>query len=342
MKAVQLIERGAPLRLQEVPIPEIGSDEVLVRIKAASICHSDAYYRKHINPKRILPLTLGHEVAGMVERVGSEVHNVQVGDRVCLHYVVSCGECTYCRMGQEQFCRQARMIGNHLPGGFAEYIAVPARNAVPLPEAIPFAEGATLMCASATSFHALMKARIRPGNTVAIFGVGGLGQSAVQLAKALGAAEVYAVDIQPKKLGLAQAFGAVPINAREGDPVEAILKITGSTGVDVCLELAGLPITQKQALRCAGPLGRVVFVGLSTKEINVDPYQDILRNEVELIGSNDHNLQELPVLIGYVEKGLLDPSKAISKTIPLDADLINQTLDELERSGEAVRTVIIP
>lgn len=341
MKAVQLIRAGAPLELREVHLPEIGEQEVLVKVKAAGICHSDAYYRKHIHPDRTLPLTLGHEVAGIVERMGSQVKNVKVGERVCLHYLATCGACSYCTRGQEQFCPQARMIGNHLPGGFAEYIAVPARNAVPLPEAIPFDAGATLMCASATSFHALLKGRIQPGNTVALFGVGGLGQSAVQLAKALGASTVFAVDINPQKLELARAFGAVPINAKEQDPVEAVLRATGGVGVDLALELIGLPLTQTQALQCAGPLGRVVLVGLSTADVAVNPYRDILRNEVELIGSNDHHLRELPPLIGFVEKGALDPSRAISRTIPLDAELINRTLDELEHSSDAVRTVIV-
>lgn len=341
MKAVQLTAPGKALELREIPVPEIGNREILIQVKAAGICHSDAHYRKNISPDRTLPLTLGHEVAGMVVKIGSEVKNVKIGDRVALHYLVTCGDCHYCAMGREQFCKEAQMLGNHIHGGYGEYIAIPARNAIHLPETISFEEGATLMCASATSFHALLKGRIQPGESVAVFGVGGLGQSAVQLAKAFGATQVYAVDINPKKLALAKEYGAIPINAKEIDPVEEIKKLTKGMGVAITLELIGLPLTQKQALQCAGPMGRVVFVGLSKEDIAINPYYDILGNEVELIGSNDHNLKELPTLVEFAEKRMLDTSKVVSKTIPLDADLINQALDELETFGDAVRTVIV-
>src|SRR5687768_6065248 len=171
-----------------------------------------------------MPITLGHEVAGDVELIGQQVTNVKAGERVCLHYNISCGECYHCTTGNEQFCDTVRMIGHHVDGGYAEYIAVPARNAVHLPDEIPFEEGATLMCASATALHALHKARIKAGETMAVFGVGGLGLSAIQLAKALGAIEVFAVDIKQDKLELASEYGAIPVDASRLDPVEEIRK----------------------------------------------------------------------------------------------------------------------
>lgn len=118
-----------------------------------------------------LPLTLGHEVAGIVEKVGAQVTTVKVGERVCLHYNISCGDCYYCSTGNEQFCDTVRMIGHHVDGGYAEYIAVPARNAIPLPDEISFEAGATLMSASATALHALRKSKVKAGETVADFGV---------------------------------------------------------------------------------------------------------------------------------------------------------------------------
>ena len=182
MKTVRLNAIGSLLAETEIDVPLIGPGDLLIRVKAAGICHSDAHYRAGVSQVRSLPLTLGHEVAGVVEETGSDVGHFGAGDRVCLHYLVTCGECAFCRAGNEQFCARAEMIGKHRDGGYAEFIAVPERNAFHLPEEIPFEQGAILMCSSATSLHALKKARLRPGETVAIFGVGGLGISAIQLA----------------------------------------------------------------------------------------------------------------------------------------------------------------
>lgn len=342
MKAVRFVGVKKPLQMQDIPVPEIGPQDILVKVKAAGICHSDAHYRAGISPVSFTPLTLGHEVAGVVEKTGERVTHVKAGDRVCLHYLITCGDCYYCSTGNEQFCKQGKMIGHHTNGGYAEYIAVPSRNAILLPDNIPFEQGATLMCASATAFHALLKGRINPGDRVAIFGVGGLGQSAVQLAKAFGATDVFAVDINNEKLKLASLYGAIAINAKEKDAVSEIKNISGGRGVDVAIEMIGLPQTQKQALQCAGPMGRVVLVGLSDKLLQVNTYSEILGNEVELIGSNDHRLQELPLLIEFAAKKMLDTSQIVTQTIALDADAVNATLDALENFDSGVRTVIVP
>ena len=343
MKAVRMTGIHQPVKMMEISVPETGPKDVLVKIKAAGICHSDVHYLEGVSPQAFLPITLGHEVSGVIEKIGSEVKNRKIGERVCIHYNISCGECQYCLSGNDQFCPEAKMIGHHLDGGYAEYIAVPARNAIHLPDEISFEEGATLMCASATSFHALLKARIKAGDKVAIFGAGGLGQSAVQLAATLGATKVFAVDLNDEKLKLAQKNGAIPINAKELNPVEEIKKLNNGKGVDISLELIGLPQTQKQAINSVGPLGRVVFVGLASKSIEVDTYREVLANEAELIGSNDHLLTELPLLIDFAKNKQLDTSSVVSKTIPLDEELINQALKKLsEYSGKSVRTVIVP
>src|SRR5512134_2083282 len=220
VKAVRMVEAGKPLEMQEIPIPGGGDTDILVRVRAAGICHSDAHYRAGTSPMGKLPITLGHEIAGEVEWIGPKVTNVKAGERVALHYNITCGECYYCKRGNEQFCTSVQMLGHHVDGGYAEYVAVPARNAVSLPEEIPFEAGATLMCASATALHALRKGRVKAGETVAVFGVGGLGLSAIQLARAMGAVEVYAVDIQPDKLELASEYNAIPVDAARCDPVE--------------------------------------------------------------------------------------------------------------------------
>ncbi|MGH2644682.1 MAG: alcohol dehydrogenase catalytic domain-containing protein, partial [Chitinophagaceae bacterium] len=327
MKAVRFVGVKRPLEMQEIPIPEIGDRDVLVKVKAAGICHSDVHYRAGISPVSFTPLTFGHEVAGVVEKIGKEVTNVKSGDRVCLHYLITCGDCYYCSSGNEQFCAKGKMIGHHTNGGYAEYIAIPARNVLHLADEIPFEQGATLMCASATAFHALIKSRIKPGEKVAIFGAGGLGQSALQLARAFGALEIFAIDINEVKLKLASEYRAIIINGRNKNVVEEINKYTHGKGVDIAIEMIGLPQTQKQALQCVGPMGRVVLVGLSDEILEVNTYNEILGNEVELIGSNDHRLQELPLLIDFAQKKLLDTSKIVTRTIPLDGDAINGALD---------------
>jgi len=342
MKAVQIVEIGAPLEEREVPMPEIGGRDVLVRVRAAGICHSDAHYRAGNSPVGPLPITPGHEVAGVVEETGDQVTNVRVGDRVCLHYLTTCGDCHYCALGSEQFCIEASMIGKYRDGGYAEYIAVPARSAVHLPQEIPFEQGAILMCSSATSFHALRKGRLHAGETVAVFGVGGLGMSAIQLADAMGALDVYAVDINGERLALAESLGATPIDASEGDPVEKIRRLSGGRGADMALELIGLPSTMQQAVQSLAIFGRAVLVGIASEPLQVDTYGELLGRETEVIGAADHLLQELPLLIEYARRGILDLSNVVTATVPLDAHAINQALDDLEAFGGGVRTVITP
>jgi len=334
---------GRPLELHDVRIPPVGDRDILVKVKAAGICHSDVHYRAGVSPVRPLPITLGHEVAGVVETVGSSaLTSVRPGDRVVLHYNVTCGDCYFCSTGNEQFCPRGLMLGHFTDGGYAEYIVVPARNALPLPDEISFEQGATLMCASATSFHALRKARIRAGDRAAVFGVGGLGLSAVQLAKAFGAIEVFAVDRKEEKLELAARYGAVPVNASRNDPVQEIRRQTAGRGVDVALEVIGRAETMHQAIRSLAPMGRAVIAGIGNEPLSIDTYRELLGGEAEVIGSNDHLLQELPQLLEMARRGILDTSRVVTRTIPLEAAAINGALDALERYEGGLRTVIVP
>lgn len=342
MKAVRLVQPGQPLRMQEIEIPKVDARDVLVRVVAAGICHSDAHYRAGVSPVRPLPMTLGHEVAGVVDRVGSEVLHLEPGNRVCLHYMVTCGECVYCSMGSEQFCLSGQMIGKYRDGGYAEYICLPARSAFPLPENIPLEHGAVMMCSAATSFHALNKARLRAGETVAIFGLGGLGMSALQLARAMGAIRIYGIDIVPAKLRMAERLGAIPVNAAEADAAREIRRLNGGRGVDVALELIGLPDTMRQAVASLGVLGRAALAGITDGAFEIAPYDELLNKEAEVIGVSDHLAQEIPRLIDWAAHGKLDLSQVITDSVPLDADAINRVLDSLEKFGEEVRVVITP
>jgi len=165
--------------------------------------------------------------------------------------------------------------------------------------------------------------------------------SAIQLARALGAVEVYAVDIKRDKLELASEYGAIPIDASRVDPVEEIRKLTKDAGVNVALEMIGLPTTMQQTIKCLGPLGRAVIVGLSQAPLEIHPYQTLIGYEAEVIGSNDHLLQELPFLIDIARGRLLDTSHVVSQIIPLDAEKINLRLDDLETYTDDVRAVIV-
>jgi len=342
MKAVRLVEPGRPLELRDVPIPSPGPHDVLVRVRAAGICHSDAHYRAGKSRVHPLPLTLGHEVAGLVELAGAEVKNFRPGDRVCVHYLATCGDCAFCRGNNEQFCPHGEMIGKYRDGGYAEFILMPARSVFSLPDAIPFPQGAIMMCSSATSLHALSKARLCTGETVAVFGVGGLGMSAIQLAKALGAGAVFAVDINPRKLELAERFGAVPLNANDIEPVAVIQDLTQGRGVDVALELIGLPLTMQQAVRSLAIKGRAALVGITDKTFPVAPYQEIINKEAEIIGVSDHLAREIPLLTDLVASRKLDLSNVVTRSVPLTAPAINDTLDQLEKFGNDVRVVVEP
>ena len=342
MKAVRITEPGRPLQDQELEVPEIDAHEVLVRVRAAGICHSDAHYRAGFLSLGPLPLTPGHEIAGIIERAGPDVTGLVPGDRVCVHYMATCGECRFCREGHEQFCTTGEMVGKLRDGGYAEYVRIPARSAFLLPEEIPFEWGALMMCSSATSLHALRKARFTAGEVVAVFGAGGLGMSAVQLARAEGAKAVYAVDIRPERLELAERFGAIPVDAAETDAVEEIRRGTGGAGADVALELVGLPLTMSQAVRSLAVRGRAAFAGITTEPLQVDSYRELLGNEAEIIGVSDHLATEILELIELARTRELDLTYVITETVRLDAGAINAVLDRLERFGDGVRAVIVP
>jgi propanol-preferring alcohol dehydrogenase len=340
MKAIRLVHPGRPLELHEVPMPHPGAHDVLIRVAAAGVCHSDAHYRAGKSRVHPLPLTLGHEVAGTIEQVGRDAKQFQPGDRVCVHYLATCGICDWCKGGDEQFCGTSQMMGKFRDGGYAEFVVMPERSIFRLPDEIPFEHGAILMCSSATSLHALSKARFQAGETVAVFGVGGLGMSAIQLARALGAGKVFAVDINRRKLETAARFGAQSVNAAVDDPVAKINELTGGRGVDVALELIGLPLTMQQAVRSLAIHGRAALVGIMEHTFDVAPYHEIINKEAEIIGVSDHLASEIPALLEFARLGQLDLSHAVTRTIPLDAFLVNETLDRLERFGDDVRVVI--
>ena len=333
---------GHALQDVEVPVPDIGPADVLVRVAACGICHSDAHYRAGISPIAHLPVTPGHEIAGTVESVGKDVDAFRPGDRVCVHYLTHCGACDFCLRGNEQFCPDVQMIGKHRDGGYADFIKVPARSVLALPDELAFAHGAIMMCSSATALHALNKTRLKPGESVAIFGFGGLGYSALQLARAFDCGAIYVVEVNPAKLATAASLGAISISVTASDPVQQILDATGGKGVDVAIELVGTTVTMGQAVRSLGILGRAAIVALSRESLSFFPYTELINKEVEIIGVSDHLASELPSLMRYAQSGKLTFPDSALRFVDLDAAQINAALDALEGSTDHVRTVIVP
>jgi 2-desacetyl-2-hydroxyethyl bacteriochlorophyllide A dehydrogenase len=268
----------------------------------AGICHSDAHYRAG-GGTVALPLTLGHEIAGVI--AGTD-------RRVALHYLHDDG----------------RMLGKEVDGGYAERIVVPAANAVAIPDEVPFDVAAVMMCSTATAYHALRLASLRAGESVAIIGFGGLGASAVQLAKAMGAGDVFAVDRVPEKLEVARSFGAIP------SAVEDLRDI------DIVLDFAGHPPTTLAALRSLRRGGRIMIVAINLRELAIDPYRDVLANERHIIGVSDHTRDELVELLAMAADGQLDMSRVITRRVGLDATAINAVLDDLDAGTAHLRTII--
>ena len=338
MRALQLIAPGQPLRMIELADPEPGPGDVVVTVYAAGICHSDVHYRGGFPRVGPLPLTLGHEVAGMVRSVGTDISDLKPGDRVCIHYQIGCGDCAYCAADLAQFCAQGTMIGNGRNGGFADQIMIPAANAIRVPDEVPLEHAAVMMCSSATSLHAIRKGRLVAGESVAIFGAGGLGVSAIQLAQIEGAALVYAIDINRAKLESVVCHGAIPVDAND-DPV-AFLQARG--GVDVALDLVGSVRVMEQCLRSLAPMGRAVAVGLTAETFPVGPYTDLVTGESELIGASDHTAAEIRYLLDLATRGKLDLAGVVQQILPLEAPAVNEAMDQLESFGDTIRSVISP
>ncbi len=327
MRAVRLTRFNTPLEDHHIDLRSPGEDEIVVNIRAAGICHSDAHYRAG-RSSVALPLTLGHEIAGEVEGTG---------ERVAVHYLLSCGTCDRCKRHGEQFCERGAMIGKERDGGYAERVVVPARNLVRIPDNVSFEQAAIMMCSTATAYHALRLSRLRDDESLAILGFGGLGASALQLARA---ATTVAVDVLPEKLAAAKNAGAVPVNA-SASLYEQLMDATHGRGIDVALDFAGNAATTSAALRALAPGGRLMIVAINLPGIDFDPYRDLLARERHIIGCSDHLCGELVELMEMASRGAIDLSHAITRTVPLSASAINAVHDEMERGATThLRTVI--
>ena len=342
MMAARFYEPGQPLKIEEIPIPRIGPEEVLVEMKACGVCATDVHTAiQGMVPVSFSPIVLGHEPSGRVVEIGSSVEGWQVGDRVIAQGASTCGRCPFCRQGRDSLCLTAQVMGMHRDGAFAEYFSVPARSLAVLPESIPFEQGAVLADAVATPFHALTsRGKLQAGETVAVFGCGGLGIHAVQLAMICGAYRIIAVDISDEVLQRAMRVGADDtINATNEKPARRIKELTEGMGVDLSLEFVGSNETINQAVKSLKRGGRAVVAGIGVEDIQVTPPFVFVWSEYQLIGSFGSDLTDIKKLINLVISKKLDLSESVSVAIPLED--INQGIHDLEKKvGNPVRIVV--
>jgi alcohol dehydrogenase, propanol-preferring len=340
MKAAIFHGGDRPLELDEILTPSPGDGELLVRVAACGVCHTDLHYLDHGTPTfKPPPLVLGHEIAGIVAEVGRGVARFAVGDRVLLPAVLTCGECALCRTGRENICERSVMLGNNVDGGYAEFIAIAERHAFHLPEEIPLIEGAIIADALTTPYHAVVnRARVQPGDWVVVVGCGGIGLNIVQMCAALGA-RVIGVDRSDVKLGWARRMGAIEaLNPGELPRLDrAVREITGG-GADVALEAVGHPETQEQAINCLRTGGRLILVGYSPEPMRLNSGRTMFR-ELEVLGSLGCRPVDYPRVIEMARQGRLRVAELVTHRFPLSD--INLAFDTL-RAGEAVRAVVVP
>lgn len=315
MMAVRYHGPRRPLLLEDIPAPEPGPGEVLVRVTAAGFCHTELHFISGLLDLGVAPLTLGHEIAGRIERVGEGVPAGRVGERVVLYYYLGCGSCGRCLAGDEQLCDALRAEHGFITdGGFAELVRVSARNAIPIPAGLADVDAAPIGCAVATAVHATRLARIELGDWVVVYGMGAVGFGLVQLARLRGA-RVVAVGRSPAKLERARGLGAdVTIDAHAGKLAAAIREATGGHGADVVFELVATRETMNASASMLAKRGRLVFIGYSEDRFDVHPIQLVVGEQV-VTASVGNTLPELQLAVALVAAGRL--RTVVDRTLPL-------------------------
>ena len=357
-----LFEPGQPLEICDVDVAPPRAGEVLVRMAAAGVCHTDLHVMqgKFAAP---LPAVLGHEGAGVVAGAGPGVTSLREGDTVVPLWRLSCGECEYCRRGKPALCPDATRLRNtgRLPDGtsrfsyrgrevmhyagvstFCEYSVIPERALLKLEQDVPLDRAALLGCAVVTGVGAVTHAaRVKPGDTVAVFGAGGVGLNVVQGAASAGAATVVAVDLHAPKLELARRFGAThAVDGSQGLAVEAIRRLTGGRGVDHAFDAVGSPGTVRQAYDVLARAGKLVVLGISREAVSL-PLGPLVFEERQIVGSfygSGRPREDIPALATMYQNGKLKLDELLTRRYPLEQ--INEAYAALDR-GEVARSVIV-
>ena len=340
MKAARFYGPGVPLKVEDVPVPEVGRNDVLIKVKACGVCYSDVHKLHGSVILKRTPVTLGHEISGEIAEAGTEVKGFREGDRVAVCCMVPCGSCQHCLTGRENICARGEVtIGMQLDGGLAEYVRVPAGNVFKIPDAMSHEEAAILTDALATPYHAIRRLCIKPGDWVVIYGMGGLGMCAVQVAN-LNGARVIGIDLFDAKLKIAKELGADhTINAKQDDPVKRTMEITNG-GADIAMEFIGLAKTVQQAIKSVKPSGRIMLVGIGKGVFNVD-WQDILFKQLSLFACYGVVRADFPRLIELVSSGKINLKKLITHVVPLNE--ANRAIEILDKKiDNPIRVVVKP
>jgi alcohol dehydrogenase, propanol-preferring len=336
MKAALLREFKKPLSIEEVDRPKPGTGEVLIRVEACGVCHSDVHVADGdwaqfagIVKK---PLIMGHEIAGRVIAAGPEVRELKVGDRVGIPWVYwTCGECEFCREGNENLCVKQKITGVMVDGGYAEFVKAPATHALKIPDGLSPAEAAPLFCAGVTVYRALKQAGISRGQRLAVFGVGGLGHIAVQIARTWGA-EITAIDVTDEKLALARSLGASEtVNAASGDAVKELRR---KGGFHVALVTSAAKAAYDSAFTCVRPTGTLLAVGLPAESVCF-PAILMAAREIQIRASAVGTRQDVREILAMAAAGQV---RCQTATRPLAH--ASEVLDQLRRGEVAGRIVL--
>jgi alcohol dehydrogenase, propanol-preferring len=336
MQAAVLQEFGPSLTVQEVARPQPGPDDVLLQVEACGVCHSDLHVAegdqaplKAVTKPHLIP---GHEVVGRVVERGANVAHLALGDRVGVARLhASCGECEPCREGRENLCRRQLITGVMVDGGYAEYMVARASHALKVPDALTPEAAAPLFCAGLTVYRALKNAQAGPGQKVAIFGVGGLGHLAVQIAKAWGA-HVIALDVDPAKLELARQFGAdEAFNAASADDIKALRK---QGGVHVAVVTSAAKAAYDTAFKCLRPGGTLSVVGLPAEPLSF-PALALVGLEAKVVGSSVGTREDMRAVLELAASGQL---RCLTESQPLDQ--VNAVFERMRRGQINGRVVL--
>jgi propanol-preferring alcohol dehydrogenase len=344
MRAMRLVEIGK-LELMEVKVPEVKGFEVLVKIQAAGVCHSDAHiksgYIGNISIKDLrfrLPLTLGHEIAGVVEEVGEEVRGFSKGDAVVVYPWIGDGTCYYCKIGEENMCNNPKHLGINVDGGFAEYVKVPHYKYLFKINKVSPIEAAPLACAGITAYRAVKKINLNSSKTLTVIGAGGgLGTMAIQIAKVTGAT-IIGIDIREEALEAAKRAGAdYIIDGKSGNVLEEIKRLSDGKGADAIIDFNNSDKTLSVYPFALAKHGKYIMVGLHGGELKY-PSLRVVFNEIQFIGSYLGNQADFIGVMNMAEKGKVKPM--VTKVMRLEE--ANEAIDNLEHAKAVGRQVLVP
>lgn len=337
MKAAVLHETNEPLKIEEVLLPSLEYGEVLIRTKACGICGTDLHIMDGTGYKPKLPHIMGHEPSGVVEDLGQGVTNFKKGDRVIPNIFFTCGECFFCRTNRETMCTNFKgALGVGINGGYGEFFKAPAKNLFSLPKNIGFEQGSVIADAVVTSVHAVRRrAEVKADDVVVVIGVGGVGQSLMQIAKHAGA-KVIGIARRAERVELGYKFGASHmIDSSKEEIGPAVLKLTGDKGADIVVDNVGSEETFRQALDAVHRGGRIVLVGETEDTLPLSTFR-LCVSELDVLGSRSGGRQDTVEAIELVEKGIVTPY--VSDTFPLEE--INRAFDAIKQGKVLGRAVV--